>query len=117
MRMSNNNKELIQEITQAIKINWQHRISWLISSWSDDEINRFNSPDNFIDYLYVWYNFGNVSDEVMDLGIASVYQIGDMIDYVTVVLMPHINEPTFKVYLPKEVFICLFEAEKEKREI
>ena len=115
--MSNNNKELIQEITQAIKINWQHRISWLISSWSDDEINRFNSPDNFIDYLYVWYNFGNVSDEVMDLGIASVYQIGDMIDYVTVALMPSFNEDTFKVYLPKDYFIYLFENEKEKREI
>ena len=31
--------------------------------------------------------------------------------------MPSFNESTFKVYLPKEDFIRIFEAEKEKREI
>lgn len=116
--MINNSQALIEEITERVKIDWKESIRGLLLCWSNDEIRRFKSAEQFVDYILVWHNFGNVSLDIMEeLGVASVYQIGDMIDYVTVVLMPHINEPTFKVYFPKEVFICLFEAEKEKREI
>ncbi|NLH35240.1 MAG: hypothetical protein GX453_04340 [Lactococcus chungangensis] len=116
--MNDDNQVLIEEITERIKIDWKESIRGLLSCWSDDELRRFKSAEQFVDYILVWYNFGNVSLDIKEeLGVASIFQIGDMIYYVTVVLMPSFNESTFKVYLPKEDFIRLFEAEKEKREI
>ena len=116
--MINNSQALIEEMTERVKIDWKESIRGILLCWSNDEILGFKSAEQFVDYILVWHNFGNVSLDIMEeLGIASVYQIGDMIDYVTVALMPSFNEDTFKVYLPKDYFIYLFENEKEKREI
>ncbi|GAB2023299.1 hypothetical protein RyT2_23750 [Pseudolactococcus yaeyamensis] len=110
-------QELLDEIKQAVKLHLIERIKNNLRFMSQSELARFKDSEQFLGWSDVWISYGNFSDEIADMGVDSIYQIGDMIDYVTVALAKRLEIETksIKVYLPRADFACCFEKEKETR--